>query len=138
MIFISVDLPAPFSPSTAWISPGNTVRSMASLATTDGYILVMPESRRRGSAAIRLPRSGTGTSRGLRSGAFANGQHFRRHGHGDRARLLASDRRRAAYRHGNARERFWRKAAFRELVRELCAFGGRADHADIAPVAPCK
>ena len=26
MIFISVDLPAPFSPSTAWISPGITVK----------------------------------------------------------------------------------------------------------------
>jgi hypothetical protein len=36
MIFISVDLPAPFSPSTAWISPGTTSRSMPSLATTDG------------------------------------------------------------------------------------------------------
>src|SRR5262245_52825283 len=48
MIFISVDLPAPFSPSTAWISPGRTVRSMPSLATTDGYTLRMPRSSSRG------------------------------------------------------------------------------------------
>jgi hypothetical protein len=36
MIFMSVDLPAPFSPSTAWISPGITARSMSWLATTLG------------------------------------------------------------------------------------------------------
>ena len=36
MIFISVDLPAPFSPSTAWISPGGTVSETSSLATTAG------------------------------------------------------------------------------------------------------
>jgi hypothetical protein len=32
MIFISVDLPAPFSPSTAWISPGITSRLTRSFA----------------------------------------------------------------------------------------------------------
>src|SRR3569833_1051048 len=47
MIFISVDLPAPFSPSTAWISPGLTRRWMSSLARTAGYCLVMPCSSRR-------------------------------------------------------------------------------------------
>jgi len=41
MIFIRVDLPAPFSPSTAWISPGCTAREMSLLATTAGYRLVM-------------------------------------------------------------------------------------------------
>jgi len=41
MIFIRVDLPAPFSPSTAWISPGATLREMSLLATTAGYRLVM-------------------------------------------------------------------------------------------------
>ena len=34
--FIRVVLPAPFSPSRAWISPGRTSRSMPSLATTPG------------------------------------------------------------------------------------------------------
>jgi hypothetical protein len=33
-IFIRVDLPAPFSPTRAWISPSATSRSMWSLATT--------------------------------------------------------------------------------------------------------
>ncbi len=41
MIFMRVDLPAPFSPSTAWISPGMTVRLTSSLARTAGYCLVM-------------------------------------------------------------------------------------------------
>ncbi|EWS62685.1 hypothetical protein Y695_04085 [Hydrogenophaga sp. T4] len=36
MIFISVDLPAPFSPSTAWIWPGATVSETPLLATTPG------------------------------------------------------------------------------------------------------
>ena len=31
-MFISVDLPAPFSPSRQWIWPGSTVRSILSLA----------------------------------------------------------------------------------------------------------
>src|SRR3954470_11146713 len=47
MIFISVDLPAPFSPSTAWISPGSTRRRMRSLALTAGYCLLMSMSSRR-------------------------------------------------------------------------------------------
>src|SRR3990170_930480 len=41
-MFMSVDLPAPFSPSSAWISPARTSRSMPSLAMTPGYRLVMP------------------------------------------------------------------------------------------------
>jgi hypothetical protein len=36
MIFMSVDLPAPFSPSTAWVSPGCTVSETSLLATTAG------------------------------------------------------------------------------------------------------
>src|SRR3954462_4098093 len=39
-----VDLPAPFSPIRAWISPWRTVRSTASLASVPGYRLVMPRS----------------------------------------------------------------------------------------------
>src|SRR5690606_17710418 len=44
MTFINVLLPAPFSPSRAWISPGSTTRSMWSLATRDPNTLVMPRS----------------------------------------------------------------------------------------------
>src|SRR3954467_12124488 len=39
-----VDLPAPFSPSRAWISPGSTTRSMESLATRSPKRLVIPRS----------------------------------------------------------------------------------------------
>src|SRR5215469_4751443 len=42
--FISVVLPAPFSPSSARISPGCTTRSMPSLATRPPKRLVMPRS----------------------------------------------------------------------------------------------
>src|SRR5688572_5423810 len=41
-MFISVDLPAPFSPRRAWISPRRTSRSMPALASTPGNPLVMP------------------------------------------------------------------------------------------------
>src|SRR6476620_11740739 len=37
-------LPAPFSPRSAWISPGSTVRSMWSLATRPPNLFVMPRS----------------------------------------------------------------------------------------------
>ena len=41
-MFISVDLPAPFSPSRQWISPGSIVRSMWSLAVNEPNRLVRP------------------------------------------------------------------------------------------------
>ncbi len=40
--FISVDLPAPFSPMRAWTSPHSTSKSTSSLATTSGKRFVMP------------------------------------------------------------------------------------------------
>src|SRR2546421_6042971 len=43
-MFMRVDLPAPFAPSRAWISPGSTTRSMWSLATRAPKRLVMPRS----------------------------------------------------------------------------------------------
>src|ERR1700680_945887 len=46
-MFISVDLPAPFSPRRTWTSPGSRVRSMWSLARTPGKRLVMPLSSSR-------------------------------------------------------------------------------------------
>src|SRR5512141_2870325 len=51
MIFIRVDLPAPFSPSTAWISPGFTRRLTRSFALTAGYCLLMLASSRRSMSA---------------------------------------------------------------------------------------
>src|SRR5215217_8771641 len=41
---MSVLLPAPFSPSRAWISPGSTVREIRSLATSVPNRLVMSRS----------------------------------------------------------------------------------------------
>src|SRR6478735_1020664 len=41
---MSVLLPAPFSPSRAWISPGSMTRSMWSFATRDPKIFVIPRS----------------------------------------------------------------------------------------------
>src|SRR4029079_5983642 len=52
MIFIRVDLPAPFSPSTAWICPGATVRFTPSLALTAGHCLPMPISSSRGGGTM--------------------------------------------------------------------------------------
>ena len=41
-ILISVDLPAPFSPSSAWISPGRRTKSTSSRALTPGKLLDAP------------------------------------------------------------------------------------------------
>src|SRR3954463_7213261 len=46
-IFISVDLPAPFSPIRACTVPGRIRRLTPSSATTPGYRLVMPSASRR-------------------------------------------------------------------------------------------
>src|SRR4029079_6976070 len=45
-MFISVDLPAPFSPSSAWTSPSRSSKSMLSFARTPGNCLVMLKSAR--------------------------------------------------------------------------------------------
>src|SRR3954447_8599342 len=53
-MFISVDLPAPFSPSSACTSPRRTSRSTLSFATIPGNRFVIPRnSRTGGSSAIR-------------------------------------------------------------------------------------
>src|SRR6478736_2609967 len=39
--FMRVDLPAPFSPQIAWISPARTSRSTSERAFTPGNVLVM-------------------------------------------------------------------------------------------------
>src|SRR3954470_9921537 len=43
---MSVDLPAPFSPSSAWISPRRSSKSIASFATSEPNRLVIPRSSR--------------------------------------------------------------------------------------------
>ena len=50
--FISVDLPAPFSPSRQWISPGRMSRSMWSLATREPKRLVIPRSCSPGAGSV--------------------------------------------------------------------------------------
>src|SRR2546421_10750327 len=52
-MFISVDLPAPFSPSSAWTSPGKRSKSIPSLATTPGKRFVIDRSSRIGPSFIR-------------------------------------------------------------------------------------
>src|SRR3954471_4118700 len=56
MIFTRVDLPAPFSPSKAWISPGLIARLIPSLATVIGKRLEMP-SRASSGVSPRAPGS---------------------------------------------------------------------------------
>src|SRR6478609_5908464 len=51
-MFISVDLPAPFSPSSAWTSPLRRSKFTLSLASTPGNRFVIPRSSRRGASAI--------------------------------------------------------------------------------------
>ena len=48
MIFINVDLPAPFSPKIAWISPGWITKSTPSFAVSAPYRLVMPVNSNNG------------------------------------------------------------------------------------------
>ena len=73
-IFSSVDLPAPFSPSSAWISPGATSKSTSSSASTPGKRLLIPVMRSSGSVmtarlrhsasliAARVPACGSTTA----------------------------------------------------------------------------
>ena len=65
---MSVDLPAPFSPSRQWISPGSTTRSMWSLATRVPNRLVIPRS-----SSFMVPILVTGVRRTHRSVTDAPG-----------------------------------------------------------------
>ena len=51
---MSVDLPAPFSPSSACTSPRRTSKSTLSLATTPGNVLVMPRICSRGVPGVAV------------------------------------------------------------------------------------
>ena len=52
---MSVDLPAPFSPTTAWISPGSTLRLTSRLATIPGKRLTMWRSSTTGVTSSSQP-----------------------------------------------------------------------------------
>src|SRR5919197_4908539 len=52
-MFISVDLPAPFSPRRACTSPRRRSKSTPSFATTPGNLFVIDRSSRTGTSAIR-------------------------------------------------------------------------------------
>src|SRR5687768_9575593 len=59
--FISVDLPAPFSPTMAWISPGRRSRSTPWSTSTPTKLLRIPSIARRGAAPSDIhPPSGGG------------------------------------------------------------------------------
>src|SRR4051794_14295326 len=51
-MFISVDLPAPFSPSSACTSPWSRSKPTLSFASTPGNCFVIPRSSRTGAAAM--------------------------------------------------------------------------------------
>src|SRR5947199_654102 len=51
-MFISVDLPAPFSPRSAWTSPSRRSKSMWSLARMPGNRFVIPRSSRTGPSSM--------------------------------------------------------------------------------------
>src|SRR6186997_3155417 len=60
-MFISVDFPAPFSPSRAWISPRRRSKSTRSLARTPGNRFVIPRSSSTTSrSAMRSDSKGVG------------------------------------------------------------------------------
>ena len=59
---INVDLPAPFSPISAWTSPARSSRSTSSLASTPGNRFVMRSSTTRGGEPL-LPAPIAGASR---------------------------------------------------------------------------
>src|SRR4051794_35365268 len=61
-MFISVDLPAPFSPSRACTSLWRRSKSTLSFARTPGKRLVIPRSSRRGASAIRAILTGRGAA----------------------------------------------------------------------------
>lgn len=61
--FISVDLPAPFSPQMAWISPCLTDRLTSCSALTPGNVLVIPLIRKM--CSVISPRSGKAPGSGV-------------------------------------------------------------------------
>src|SRR4029453_854714 len=71
-MFISVDLPAPFSPRSACTSPLRRSKSTPSFATTPGKRLVIPLSSRRGASAMGAGSVRGGTSPPLTEGSLVH------------------------------------------------------------------
>src|SRR4051812_42375661 len=90
--FISVDLPAPFSPSKASTSPGSSCRSMPLLATSEPKRLTMPRPSRTGrlGADIRHPVRGWRRRAPDRAGHDHDGEHIRQQSN-DLERNLEAD-----------------------------------------------
>ena len=65
---ISVDLPAPFSPTTPWMVPGRTASEMSRLACTAPNHLSMPKSSITGGTVLSAEAATAGR---LRGGYFA-------------------------------------------------------------------
>ena len=59
---MSVDLPAPFSPSSAWISPRFSSNSIALFATSEPKRLVIPRSSRAGAPRTSVRSYGSSVS----------------------------------------------------------------------------
>src|SRR5712675_1065595 len=112
MIFTSVDLPAPFSPSRAWVSVPKISRSMASFAAKLPKRLVMCIAE---SSGDRAPCRGGGSS-------------MRRTGRGDREAI----RRRSCRGDRVAPDQELRRNRRSDRRRRLVANFGEADRADQA------
>src|SRR5512138_3127404 len=85
-MFISVDFPAPFSPSSAWTSPGSSSKSTASFASTPGNCLVIPRISRTGPAAL-IARDSTVLSRACEEMSCGRAVPARPHGASARLEL---------------------------------------------------
>src|SRR5580658_11053675 len=75
-IFISVDLPAPFSPTSAWTSAAVTSKLTPSSARTPGNVFTMPAIRNSGAECAESLTSAAGV--GLRVDPDRNGDELRR------------------------------------------------------------
>src|SRR5882724_10016980 len=74
-------LPAPFSPTRAWISPPYASKDTVSLATTPGKALVMPRTESRGAVSMIDVSVGSSPLESRGSIAQAAGSHYNRRGH---------------------------------------------------------
>ena len=157
MIFTSVDLPAPFSPSSAWISAGQISRSMRVVGDEVAEELGDADrlEQRQSSAAAGLSGAGVGSSmrRSCRGDALPVRSRDGRAPHGlARDQQLRGDRGRDRGRRlvaGSRSARSGRRAGrcrsppcpiLRSCRGEARALGRAADQADIgkavAPAAP--
>src|SRR5580704_9248728 len=141
MILTSVDLPAPFSPISALISPLRALRLTASFARTSPNRLVIPVSSSRASVSAKsCPLDGHGRHPqplgrlvGLAS-CEEPAQDLGRRQRRDHLRALVAYEL-AADRADETVERLAPAASREEPALEARPLRGRADHADIAGIA---